>query len=64
MEVLVEKTKEKKEMRFCGKVKELLKKLKINPETVIVVRNGELVNEEDFVSGKDIVRIMSVISGG
>ena len=42
----------------------LLQKLKINPETVIVSKNGEIVTEDETISGNDSVEIMKVISGG
>lgn len=45
-------------------VKEVLGKLKINPETVLTVVNDELVTEDRKLSPKDEVKILSVISGG
>ena len=45
-------------------VHELLKKLKINPETVLTVVNDELVTENKSLSDKDSVKILSVVSGG
>ncbi len=64
MEVFIEKTGEKIKISYMGKVKSLLNKLKINNETVIVVRDGELITEEDLVDEKDKLKILSVISGG
>ena len=45
-------------------VGDLLRKLNINPVTVIVARSGELVLEEERLNEKDDLRILSVISGG
>jgi len=45
-------------------VKDLLDKLKINPVTVIVSRENELITEEERLKDKDKIRILSVISGG
>ena len=45
-------------------VSELLKSLNINPVTVIVSRNDELVLESEKLSDKDELKIFSVISGG
>ena len=45
-------------------VADLLKELKINPVTVIVSRNNELVLEDEKLSNNDKIRILSVISGG
>lgn len=42
----------------------LLKELNINPVTVIVSRNNELILEEEKLSNNDEVKILSVISGG
>ena len=45
-------------------VNDLLKKLNINPVTVIVSRNDELVLEDEKLNDNDEIRILSVISGG
>ncbi len=45
-------------------VLDLLKKLNINPVTVIVSRNGELILEDQELNDKDEIKILSVISGG
>lgn len=45
-------------------IKELLKQLKINPVTVIVTVNNEVCTEEEKISSKDKIKILSVISGG
>lgn len=63
MKVYIER--EDKETNIKAKtVKELLKKLNINPITVIVAKNNELVTEDEKLSEKDEVKIISVISGG
>ena len=64
MEILIEKDNKKINMRYTGKVGGLLQKLKVNPETVIVVRNGELLADDDQISEPDKIKLMSVISGG
>ena len=45
-------------------VSDLLKKLNINPITVIVSRNNELILEDGKLNDKDEIKILSVISGG
>ena len=45
-------------------VSDLLKKLSINPVTVIVSRNNELILEDEELKDKDEIKILSVISGG
>ena len=64
MKIYYDKENKKLSKRFSGKVRDLLKLLNINPETVIVAKDGILVTEEDTLSDKDNIKIMSVISGG
>ena len=64
MEVFIEKTNERKKLKFSGTVGALLKKMKLNPESVIVVKGRTVVTEKDRVSDKDSVEILSVVSGG
>lgn len=45
-------------------VKEVLEELRINPVTVLVVRNNELLLEDDEIKDNDELKIISVISGG
>jgi len=45
-------------------VKEILKKLKINPTTVIIAKNSELITEDVKLSQDDKIKIFPVISGG
>ncbi|MBC8494696.1 MoaD/ThiS family protein [archaeon] len=52
------------EKKFSGKIIVLLKSLDINPTSVLVVKNGSLVTEEDSVNDDDSIKILNVISGG
>ena len=45
-------------------VKEILKKLKINPTTVIIAKNSELITEDAKLLQDDKIKIFPVISGG
>lgn len=63
LRVFIEKTNENKEVD-ASTVKELLSNLKINPTTVIVTKNNELVTEEEKITNKDQIKVLSVISGG
>ncbi len=45
-------------------VEDLLNFLKINPITVIVTKNDEVVVETESISSKDQIKIISVVSGG
>jgi len=65
MKIIIKQCGEEKISKsFEGTVKSLLANLDINPETVLVVKNGELLQLGDFVSDNDIVEILSVVSGG
>ncbi len=54
----------KLELHKNSKVLDLLIKLKINPVTVIVSRNNELILEDEKLNDNDELKILSVISGG
>jgi len=64
MKIFIEKEQKNEIIFFEGKAKDLLKKLKIDVNTVLVVQNGELITEDDIIKDKDEIKILSVISGG
>lgn len=64
MKVYVERTKDTKKLKFTGKANDLLTKLNINSEEVLVVRNGGLVTSDTKLVNSDEIKIISVISGG
>ncbi|RJQ17982.1 thiamine biosynthesis protein ThiS [Candidatus Woesearchaeota archaeon] len=64
MKLFIERENKHNEMDFKGSVKELLQKLEINPETVLVVKNDALVQEDEALQNTDVVKLISVISGG
>lgn len=43
---------------------DLLTMLKLNPVTVIIARNSELILENEKLKDEDEIKILSVISGG
>jgi thiamine biosynthesis protein ThiS len=45
-------------------VMQMLNRVDLLPESVLVVRNGKLVTEDQRLSAGDEVKIVSVISGG
>jgi sulfur carrier protein len=45
-------------------VKTALQQLNLSPEAHLLVRNGELLNENDWLKDGDEVKIVAVISGG
>jgi sulfur carrier protein ThiS len=46
------------------KVREVLAELDIDPDTVLVIRDRELLTREDRMVEHDLVEIRPVISGG
>ncbi len=51
-------------LREGALVKDLLSELGVNPVTVIVSRNNELMVDDDELNDGDSIKIISVISGG
>ncbi|MBI2654250.1 MoaD/ThiS family protein [Candidatus Woesearchaeota archaeon] len=59
-----ENKKAKLELNNGSVVSDLLNQLKINPVTVIVSRNNELILEDEKLNDNDEIKVLSVISGG
>lgn len=57
---------QRREVEIAGRrrVRELLADLNLLPGTVMVIRNDELITEEDVVAADESIEIRSVISGG
>jgi sulfur carrier protein ThiS len=64
MDIYIERSKKSLSLEFSGKISEVLDRLGILPEEVLVVKNGVLVTEDEFVEQTDSLRLLSVISGG
>ena len=45
-------------------VKDLLTKMNINPVTVIVSRDNNIITEDEKINDNDKIKLISVISGG
>lgn len=45
-------------------MRDLLAELRVNPDTVLVIRRGELITREERVKEQDEIEIRPVISGG
>ena len=41
-----------------------LEKIDVNPESVLATRNGELIPEDEILNPGDVIKLVSVISGG
>ena len=64
MEIFNEKDQRTQNIEFTGSVQELLQKLEINPETVLVVRNNDVLTGDVGLENSDIIQLLSVVSGG
>ena len=64
MNIFIEKENKQLELARNCTGGELLSELKINPATVILVRNNEVILPEEQLSETDMIQILSVISGG
>lgn len=64
MKIVVERTKETIEKEFNGLAKDLLRELNILVEDVLIIKNGQLVTEDEELKTTDIIKLLSVISGG
>ena len=65
IEVYFEREQTKKKIEFSGTtVDDLLKQLNVNPETVLVTKNEEVVTEDEKLSDNDSLELLNVISGG
>ncbi len=45
-------------------VRDLILKVGLNPETILAVRNGKLVNDGTLLGDEDEIKLVAVISGG
>ena len=64
MKVFIERINKEKNIEFAGLVSDLLTNLKINSQTVLVVRESELLTDVDVLENDDNIKILSVVSGG
>lgn len=64
MKVFIEKENKNVELVFSGTGKELCEKINIELETVLIVRNGEIITEDISLNDDDSIELLSVISGG
>lgn len=64
MKIYIESQNKKIELKFNGKASELIKKLKISQESILIIRNDELITDDEKLDDKDEIKILSVVSGG
>ena len=64
MNIYIEKNNEQLVLKKKLSGSELLRELKINPSSIILVKNDFIVLEDEILEENDNVKILSVISGG
>lgn len=52
------------DIRYGMTIRSALLKLDIQPESVLPTREGELISEEEIINDGDVIKLVSVISGG
>lgn len=45
-------------------VRDAILKVGLNPEAVLAVRDGQLVNEDTKIQNGDTIKLIAVVSGG
>jgi sulfur carrier protein len=64
MRVLLHHPKCEVELKGPRRVRDVLKELKLLPETVLVIKGDMLATEDETVRDEDTIEIRPVISGG
>jgi len=64
MKILLNHPVREVEVKGPRRVREVLKELNLLPESVLVVRGGDLVTEDELLKDEDRIEIRPVISGG
>ena len=54
----------KYETVYADTISEILQKLKINPQTILITKNNNLITEDAKLQDNDKIKFLSVISGG
>lgn len=64
MDVYIERRDEHKTLSFTGTAEQLCDAVDVNPQTVLIIRNGTLVTEDQELADEDEVKLVTVVSGG
>ena len=64
MKVILRNPRREVEVAGDATVSEVLRELDVIPETVLVIRDGELLMKTDAVADDDTIELRPVISGG
>ena len=64
MKVILRNPRREVEIEGDAPVREVLRRLDVIPETVLVIRDGELLMKTDVVADDETIELRPVISGG
>lgn len=64
MKVIIRRPRRELEIPGSRRVRDLLRELQINPETVLVVRGQDLLTPDEMIKDEETVEVISAISGG
>lgn len=62
--LILEDKKEEYPYNFGMTMKDLLNKLELSPETIVIKKNGEIVIEDTEIEKGDEVQLIQIIYGG
>ena len=52
------------EVKAGSTVRHVIEKAGLNPESVLAMRDGKLINEETLTKDGDTIKLVTVVSGG
>jgi len=52
------------EIKHGMTIRKALQKLNIEPDSVLITRNGELITDDEIIRVNDEIKLVPVISGG
>lgn len=52
------------EVKAGSTVRHIIVEAGLNPESILAVRDGKLINEETLTQDGDAIRLVTVVSGG
>jgi sulfur carrier protein ThiS len=52
------------EVKAGSTVRHIVEQAQLNPESVLAVRDGKLINEATLTKDGDVIKLVAVVSGG
>jgi sulfur carrier protein ThiS len=52
------------EVKPGSTVRHIIQQADLNPESILAVRNGKLINEATLTQDGDVIKLVAVVSGG